>query len=286
MASPKTVLIWLKGKKILISYNETMTDFSVTKGNYMEILTYGKGERLLTCSSAVAEGCSGDCRIIILPIPTTKDGVTVFGTETPLFEVVSQVESGTLVAGYGIPDNVADGISKAGGFIYDGSLDEKFVSDNAELTAIGTVGWLLTNVGVAPSELSFGIIGYGRIGKRLIRHLLFLGAKVRLYTSSAVAKSVFSEMGIDVRDYRSSCDYSGLDILINTAPASIFSQKMKEKNPLLTVIDLASGSYLSDIDGLVKLPSVPEKYFAKSAGRLYAQRILERTLDGCGEAEL
>ena len=240
----------------------------------MEILTYGKGERLRVCSSVVAEGCRGDSRIIILPIPTTKDGVTVFGTELSLSEVCGQVESGTLVAGYGIPENMAEMIAERGGYIYDALLDEELVCENAQLTALGTLGWILSNMRSSPKELFFGIVGYGRIGKRLLRLLLFLGARVRVYSSNLSEIRGLIETGIEAVDHRSGADFSDLDVLINTAPARIVGSRQIEKCRGIRVIDLASGNQLSDIEGVVCLPSVPEKCFPESAGRLYAEGIL------------
>lgn len=249
----------------------------------MEILTYGNGERLLACSSAVAAGCPGDCRIIILPIPTTRDGKTVAGTDVSLSEVCSRVERGMLVAGYSIPEEMAAEIVSRGGNIYDGSLDEELILANARLTAYGTLGWLLTNGSLAPEELAVGLVGYGRIGKELLRLLLFLGYKVRVYSSCADTRTTLSEHGIEVRDSRCGIDFSGLDILINTAPAPLISRKARRGNSELLILDLASGKYLEGIEGVVKLPSVPEKYFARGAGRLYAERILKRLGSGSPE---
>ncbi len=245
----------------------------------MEILTYGAGERLRVCSSAVASEYAGDCRLIILPIPTTRDKRTVTGTDTELSEVCRQVERGTLVAGYGIPDRLEREISDRGGYIYDASLDEELLSENAELTALGTVGWILNNIKAAPSELRFGIVGFGRIGSRLLRYLLFLGARVRVYSGRSETMRELSELGIECVDHRSSADFSGLDVLINTAPARIVNARSVSKREGLAVIDLASGKYLDDIEGVVKLPSVPEKCFPVSAGRLYAKRIAEHFAD-------
>lgn len=251
-----------------------MTELSVTKGNYMEILTYGKGERLLACSSTVARGAPAGCKIIILPIPTTRDGKTVQGTDVELSEVVSRVERGTLVCGYSIPEETARQIALRGGLIYDGSLDEELILENARLTALGTVGWLLTDLGRAPKDCAVGIIGYGRIGRELLRLLLFLGYRVRVYSSSGKRARELSEMGIEVRDSAALGDPSGLDVLINTAPSRQLTERDIPRLLGIQVVDLASGGYLDGIPGLIKLPSVPEKCFAASAGRVYGERIL------------
>ncbi|MBQ2875657.1 MAG: hypothetical protein IJE25_01465 [Clostridia bacterium] len=250
----------------------------------MEILTYGMGERLRVCSSAVAADYVGDCRIIILPIPTSRDGVHVSGTEVELSEVCREVREGTLVAGYGIPEGVAREILELGGSIYDGSLDEVLISENATLTALGALGYILTELPASPSELSFGIVGYGRIGSRLLRLLLFLGARVRVYSGNSATLRELSELGIEAVDYRGSSDFSGLDVLINTAPARIVTKKAIRECCGLRVIDLASGRYLEGISGLVKLPSIPEKYYPQSAGRLYARRIAEHLKDKLSRA--
>ena len=239
----------------------------------MEILTFGVGERLRICASALASGYVGDCRVVVLPIPTSRDKKTVTGTSTPLEDILCEVRCGTVVAGYGIPDSLGREIEDRGGVIYDALLDEEFLRENAELTALGTLGYILTELGRAPSDLKVGIVGYGRIGSAMARLLLFLGAYVRIYSGSSATLSTLSSLGIESRDYRTDTDFSGLDLLINTAPSAIVTKRSAASLSGAALIDLASGKYLDGIDGVVKLPSVPEVSFPVSAGKIYARCI-------------
>ena len=72
-------------------------------------------------------------------------------------------------------------------------------------------------------------------------------------------------------------DFSGIDLLINTAPARQVDEDSLP--PDLDIIDLASGSIFPPSAGLVKLPSIPEQMFPITAGRLYAEAAL-RALEG------
>ena len=256
-----------------------MTGIPVAKDFIMDILTFGAGERLRICSSTLASVYSNGVsvpRVIVLPVPTTKDGKTVFGCDTALSEIVSFVEEGCLVAGYGIPEALADGVVALGGYIYDAELDEEFLQKNAYLTALGTVGYLLTKYPVCTSEMRVGIVGYGRIGEALARLLLFLGLSITVYSGRLKVIRALCELGICAEDYRGGADYSGLDILINTAPDRIITAGDMERFSGLGIIDLASGSYLSGIEGVIKLSGVPEKFYPVTAGRLYAEHIARR----------
>ena len=245
----------------------------------MDILTFGAGERLRVCSSTLASvysSCVSAGRVIVLPVPTTKDGKTVFGCETALSEVASFVEEGCLVAGYGIPEGLSEQVTGRGGFIYDSELDEEFLEKNSYLTALGTVGYLLTKYPVALSEMRVGIVGYGRIGQALARLLLFIGSRLTVYSGRERVIRSLCELGISAEDYRGGADYSGLDVLINTAPDRIILPRDIGRQGELKIIDLASGNYLADIEGVVKLSGVPEKFYPVTAGRLYAEHIARR----------
>ena len=247
-----------------------MAGISAMKGIFMEILTYGAGERLRVASSELSALC-GESRIIILPIPTTRDKRHVFGTQIPLSEVVEACRGGAMVAGYGIPENIKREIIECGGSVYDGEEDEELLSGNAALTALGALGWILTKLPSSPDEITFGIVGYGRIGSRLARMLLFFGAKVRVYSGNSATLRELSELGVEAYDYRCAASFDGVDVLINTAPASIVT-KDRAKG-VGRIVELASGGYLEDIPEVIKLASLPEVSFPISAGVLYAERI-------------
>ena len=213
-------------------------------------------------------------RVIVLPIPTSRDKRTVTGTEIPLEEIAEQVRPGALVAGYGIPDWLGDRIGELGGVIYDGAMDEELVMKNARLTAEGAVGRIITTEGRSPSELSVGVVGYGRIGGALVRLLLFLGSRVTVYSGKDSTLRALAELGIDARDYRGGLDLGGLDLLINTAPARLIEKRDLKGREELKIIDLASGNYLDGLPRVEKMPSIPEIMFPISAGRIYYESIV------------
>ena len=253
----------------------------------MKIENYGTGER---CAEAMRllidrsgkESTPGVERVILLPIPSTRDGVHLFGSEITLSDILRDVGVGDLVLGYSIPDSVAEYITSRGACLCDAARDEEFLDENARLTAIGTLEYLLTVSSRAPQDLTVGIIGYGRIGGHLARILLFLGAKIIIYTSKNLTRVELGALGVENRgiDYSAPDlgDTDALDVLINTAPTRLDGCFPDGKiPPTLEVIELASGNNFGGVVGVVKLPSVPERSYPKSAGQAYfraAQRYM------------
>ena len=138
--------------------------------------------RLLLCAEAEGRLPSSVKRTVLLPIPTTRDKIHLSGTDKLLGEIFSDVGKGDFVAGYGIEEAAKRSMRERGAIVYDALDDEDFLSENAEETAIGALGYILSSTDTAPRDTRFAIVGYGRIGSRLLRLLLFLGAHVKVYT--------------------------------------------------------------------------------------------------------
>ena len=250
----------------------------------MCIETYGKGERL-RCAAAMLSESSHE-HLVLLPVPSTKDNKNVFNTDIPLCDTLINVGSGSLVVGYSLPADYTEKITLRGGRTLDLGSDEKFLSDNAILTAVGSVGFILTTDRRAPSEIHFGIIGYGRIGAALVRMLLFFGARVRVYSSRPATRMELCGLGIecvDTEEIKSgSHGFSEIDILINTAPTNFAGAFTGGSLPLgLRVIELASGNNFEGVAGVERLPSLPERAYPDSAAKAYADAV-ERYLLGEG----
>ena len=219
--------------------------------------------------------CQTMDNIILLPIPTSRDKTTILNTKIYINDVIELICDKTLISAYGVDDEFISLARERGALVADLARDEEFLLENAYLTALAALGIYLGTTKAAPRDTSVGVVGYGRIGKRLTGLFLYLGARVRVFTSREDTRLELCENGVSAsvsgRDY----DLSGLDILINTAPATIFE---KDKIPEdLRIIDLASGDNFIGIDGVEKYPSIPAKMFPTSAGRVWG-RTLERYL--------
>ena len=244
----------------------------------MEIRTFGGGARLEVCQRELSEALRGDffsfSRLFLLPIPTTRDKKTITGTEIALADAVREARRGDAVVGYSIPENIKFELEECGAEVYDAALDEELLHRNADLTAHGTLGYILTEFKKDITDMRVGVIGYGRIGECLLRYLLFLGAAVTLYTTRESVAMELCSMGVNA-----SVAFEGLselDVLINTAPARLLRDfEIRELISHGRIVDLASGNVFSDVDGAVRLPSVPEKFYPDSAGKIYAEHILK-----------
>jgi len=239
----------------------------------MKTVIFGNGERLVGCAEVLKgePSLSKYSELVILPIPTTRDGFRLTGIDMTLEELSSTVGEGSFVLGYGIPVAYVEAMEDAGATVCDAAGDEIFLGRNAELTALGTVGVLLTSGRASPQDMRIGIIGYGRIGSQLMRILLFLGARVRVYTRRNSTRVELCGYGIDA-ELSSEGNFSDLDFLINTAPCQIFSQKeLRRLDAGTTVIDLASGNCFPEGSEIKKLGSIPGIMYPASAGRIYAE---------------
>lgn len=254
----------------------------------MSIETYGTGERLKAAARLLAKSYPGE-QLVLLPVPLTRDNKHVTNTGVTLDETLASAAPGSIFVGYGMPERYTAGISGLGAEFLDLSRDEDYIRENAYITAVGTLGYILATEKRCPEDIKFGVIGYGRIGSALVRMLLFFGAKVKVFTSRKLTRIDLGECGISSESSVDICVgdfcFDGIDLLINTAPKDMShyfpDKKIPEGSRLL---ELASGENFSGIEGVEKLPSLPEKMFPESAGRTYFESV-RRFLDSRREKE-
>ncbi|MBQ8380725.1 MAG: hypothetical protein IJY18_02425 [Clostridia bacterium] len=216
--------------------------------------------------------------ITLLPIPSSQNGRTVKGTELTLDEVLGGLSGGDILVSYGLSKERRLSLQPRGITVIDPSCDEGFLSDNARLTAMGTVGRILTEEISSPKGLKIGIIGYGRIGQDLSHMLAFLGAKLRIFTSKKEIARDMCMLGISGVDSLSLENaeerFSGLDILINTAPAMLVPKSSAPELKGVRVIELASGNNFPEGITYERLASVPAEMYPKSAGVALADAVM------------
>ena len=243
----------------------------------MEIRTFGTGERMKECQRRLLLCKDGlpTKRLILLPIPTTRDKKYITSTDTPLSLIPSLCDEGTFVAGYGITADLKASAEERGARVYDAALDEEFLKKNADITARGALGRLLTDTKLDITDMKIGIIGYGRIGKELTRLCLFLGAGVTVYTKREKMCADLLATGINSKIITRECDISENDVVFNTAPEAIIKPELIASLPPKTsIIDLASGNIFEPSDRLTKLSSIPDAMYPLTAGRVYAEAII------------
>ena len=240
----------------------------------MEIITFGSGVRLELCRRALSRCVLSPLeRLIVLPVPSAGAQGCIKGTDIPLSEAVRLSGKGSAVAGYGLPSELCRELFAEGAAVYDAAEDEEFLLENARLTANAALGHILSDFKTDVSEMKVAIVGYGRIGSYLVKELLFLGASVTVFTTRRSVAEGLCSAGVSAREVSDEGGFSGFDLVINTAPARLFSENTAGISDR-TVYDLASGSFLPPLSNIKKLSALPEKNYPETAGRLYAKGIM------------
>lgn len=244
----------------------------------MQIKVYENSLRAERCRDILSRSrrASRFSEIIILPIPTTRDGIHATGTDITLMDAIAYADHDTLVIGYGIPEEVSSVLSSFGATVCDVALDESFLSENAELTAVAALGILLSTERCAPRDMNIGIVGLGRIGRSLFEKLLYLGAHPRVYTTRETVRRELAELGIQsaacpIVDGES---LYGIEVLVNTAPSRIFEGEDVCAMPgEVRIMDLATGAVLPNGANVERYPSLPARMLPISAGRAFAESV-------------
>ena len=175
-------------------------------------------------------GDFGEFKTLILPLPCTKDGKTVFSAEKDFFLPLSVVEKGVrpgaLVIGGNMPEEFCSKLLSGGVDVFDYFKDESFTVYNAFLTAQGAVRLLLENTSEYLVSKRVLVAGFGRIGRAAAKMLSALGLDVYVAARRRETLSEISALGLKALD---TAEIEGsvflFDFVFNTVPAQIFTDK-------------------------------------------------------------
>ncbi|MBQ4324639.1 MAG: hypothetical protein IJC29_02485 [Clostridia bacterium] len=250
-----------------------------------ELQTLGYSVRFVT-KEEYADGklpCGAD--LALFPIPATRDGVHLacsLEKPPPLLTLASGGPA--RLFGGGFSSDFISRMRHSGREVTDLLSIPSFTEENAALTAEAALGVGMTAAGQSMRGLSVGIVGYGRIASRLCRHLLLLGARVRVFARSEEARLAAMLDGADAYDTALLRRHApALRLLFNTAPAPLLTLRVTEKLSDCAIVELASGREnitLPEGRGDLSLHfahSLPGKVFPVSAGRIIA-RTLDQTM--------
>ena len=244
----------------------------------MNIHIYGEDSRLKYCQSYLEKhGSFAVKELILLPVPSSKDKKTVLGTNILLEDIAGSFadKDGCVPVCYGKYPALSSSFPQ----VIDLSEDEEYLAENAHLTSHATVGLLLTEEKRAPEDMRIGIIGYGRIGQCLAKTLIFLGARVTVFTTKAQTASRLCALGICgihlKGDRGAREDFADLDVLINTAPAKLIPDDADLYLSDTRVLELASGINIPPTVSSTALPSLPSKFYPASAGEAMGRAVIK-----------
>ncbi len=228
-------------------------------------------------------------RILILPIPLSKDRLQVTGTELSLLTLLSMIQKGVKIL-CGRPEEAfVKQVLERGAQVCDYSQDEVFMLRNAQPTAEGAVAIAMNELRRTLFESYALVVGYGRIGKLLADLLLKMGVNVTVAARKPTDLAVARLHGCDtlqilpIQDtYLLSTPKQPIHVIFNTVPVKLIGEdilKTLAKDTLL--IDLASAPGGVDYDAAHKRGlktvvalSLPGKVAPVTAGEIIGEYVL------------
>ncbi len=218
-----------------------------------------------------------DSDVWLLPVPTTKDGETLFA---PLSDGKIYLKDIEREAGKDRLILTCNHSFKNNRCIDYGKLDS-FCLLNAIPTAEGAISLAIENTPFTLWGSRVLVIGYGRVGKILAERLKGIGCRV---TVSARKPSDFAMInacgyyGVNTADIKNGLDY---DIIFNTVDFEVIPESAFEKCSAKLIIDLSSKGGFS-IDAAknygitaLKAPGIPGKTAPLTAGEILARTVKE-----------
>lgn len=225
--------------------------------------------------------------VIILPLPVSKNGKTVFmpfsRRELPLTRLMGLINSDNKVFGGMFSEDFSRSLQEKRIPFYD-YYDSTFISENAYLTAFGTLKIILEHIDFAVSLGSFAVTGYGRVGRETAELLKKLSCDVTVFARSEEALNNASLRGCKAEKLsKLHTQADKFDIIINTVPQNIIdAQTLKKIRADCKIIELASAPFGVKTEeaekysvSVIKAPGLPGKYTAKTAGELIGKKIVK-----------
>ncbi len=232
-------------------------------------------------SRGLYSGDSGeisDCDVVVLPVPTTKDGKTVYCPLTDEKIYLSEIKEKCkdkfiITCGYDFcTENSADLLSLDG-----------YAYLNAVPTAEGAIAFLINNTDFTVWNSKILIIGNGRVGKILALRLKALGADLTVSARKSGDFAFLSTQNIKHINTKDAVHkVSDFDVIINTVDVRLFFDLSPFENTVL--IDLSTSGCVdfgktSENQKIYKLPGLPAKTAQNTAGKILAATVTELIKD-------
>ncbi len=232
--------------------------------------------------------------MMILPLPFSRDNITLNAPlsahEIALSDVYAEAEKIPYIAAGLLGEAAVKKLSENSALI-DYARREEFALANAFSTVEGALAIAISEMPITLRGSVCAVTGYGRIGKILVRTLLSLGARVKVFARKNLDRiSAKLDGGKAYNISEIGEKLSDVDLLINTVPSVIIDEKALRALPEnAVIIELASAPGGIDRDDasklgirLVNAQSLPGKYSPASA----AKTILESIFDALSELEV
>ena len=236
--------------------------------------TLNAGSVCTRCTSL--DGCLGNTSAVILPVPLSKDGMTLYGTNIFLSDVFKRAPGEALFFAGAVSDKARSLAKEYSIEIKDLLDDECLTEKNAYSTAEGAIMLVMQNSEKTVRDNRFLVCGYGRIGSYTSRLLKNFGADVTVYARREISRVKAESEGLkSIAPGELKDNVGKYDFIINTVPSNIFTEtELSEMSSEQIYIELASAPYGIDRKLMQKYntetvngSSLPSKYCPRSAGR-------------------
>ena len=219
------------------------------------------------------EKAVGEADVIILPMPSVKNGmVPLLSLETayPIDKILQNMRDGASLVG-GFLETVP---KRVGIFVVNLLASERFQQANAWPTAEGAVRIALERTERTLKGSRSAVLGYGRIGKDLVKLLVSFGADV---VATARRKEQLEDiaalgvLAVHTDDLIEACN--DCNFIFNTIPCVLLDEeKLRKLRRDVVIIDLASSPFGVDFNAATRLKldaqtyqSLPGRMFPRTA---------------------
>ncbi len=153
----------------------------------------------------------------------------------------------------------------------------EFTFENAEITAETVISLILNKTDAMLREQKILVVGFGKCGRAICRSLFGLAADFAVMTSRP-ENTVIYAAAVPYGD-----SLAGYDIIVNTAPQQVITEKqLDEVKKSAVIIDIASKPYGLNHAYAVSIgldcavyPALPARFRPRSAARAMVKFILE-----------
>lgn len=227
------------------------------------------------------------CPAYVVPVPFTKDGVTLnsmLKDELSIDDFIFSQKEGNVIYGGNIPKVVVEKLNKIGVICHDFLEDSSVVWENAYLTAEGLLSYIIEATPFSLKDKNIFIIGYGKCGSLTAKLLAPLCNNIFIYDHTPKHLHELKANGFIPLEYENIIThFQDFHVVINTVPAKELNESHYAiANKDCFFFEIASKPFGLDSDiieahnlHLITCPGIPGKISPEAAGEIISNNIIE-----------